>query len=173
MRATRANQSAAATIDGRAEGARTRPARRQLSAEQAAIAIARAQVWVYLSRGKISKTPCACGRRDVVPTWADVSRPLEVVWRCRAHASDYRREQRERRSAPTAPAQIPRDEAAAQLAALPADARSRVLAFAAQLRVGGFTKQLDPESPLYRLRLAEALARENAAANSADDVTVV
>lgn len=65
------------------------------SAEQKQKADARAYLNVYVARGAVKKQPCElCGSRR---TWAihlDWSRPLEVMWLCRACRGKFRVEQR-------------------------------------------------------------------------------
>lgn len=44
---------------------------------------ARSYLHVYVRRGKVAKTPCACGSLLVEAHHEDYSRPLDVVWLCR------------------------------------------------------------------------------------------
>lgn len=49
--------------------------------------IARSYLKVYVKRGKVQKKPCeVCGTTEAIEGHhKDYSRPLDVVWFCRAH----------------------------------------------------------------------------------------
>src|SRR5664279_5178265 len=59
---------------------------RTFSPEQAALRRASAIFYTDLRRRKRQREPCEnCGRADVVPHWPDLTKPLNIVWFCRAH----------------------------------------------------------------------------------------
>lgn len=64
---------------------RTRPKYSELPATERAKHNARAYARVYERRGKLERQPCAkCGSEDSQRHHEDYSKPLDVVWLCRA-----------------------------------------------------------------------------------------
>lgn len=64
----------------------TRPKHSELSEEARRKANVRAATKEYVSRGKITKKPCAvCGNVKSEAHHPDYSKPLEVIWLCRIH----------------------------------------------------------------------------------------
>ncbi len=68
-----------------------RPKHSELSDEQRAKANCRSYANVYRRRGKLKQEPCAyCGDPDTQMHHEDYSKPLEVVWVCRAcHRAEH------------------------------------------------------------------------------------
>lgn len=64
----------------------TRPRYSDLSDERRMKMNARAYLRVYIKRGKVKKKPCIiCGNEKSEGHHKDYTKPLEVIWLCRAH----------------------------------------------------------------------------------------
>ena len=121
--------------------------------------LARAKLAMAIRRGKISRDRCPfCGSADIIAMMADVARPLEVRWVCRAtrQAELERQRAEQTRQVATAAQSGWEHERAATLAAiarLPPAQRARLEAIAAR-GPGGL--RLAPEAPLYVMGLVRA-----------------
>jgi hypothetical protein len=134
---------------------------RTFTAEQSSVRRASAIFFTDLRRRNLNREPCEhCGRSEVVPHWADVTRPLEVVWLCR----DHRAVERDRLAEEAATANKiiawktlgERFEAEWQQLAPAIQARLR--AEAERSSVFAIVRP-NPASPLYRQQLVAAFGR--------------
>jgi hypothetical protein len=120
---------------------------------------ARAKLAMAIRRGKVTRDRCRfCGSDSVIALMADPTKPLEVVWVCRADRQaeiDRRKADEARRVAAATQSDWQRErvEALAAIALLPLEVQAELKAIGARGPAG---LKLSPEAPLYSMQLVRA-----------------